>query len=118
MTRAPEAATRPCPFPLPNYAPSEWMPWDQLHSLAAVFGYRYGDVDGIGGTRRITDEDEDTLHDLIADAKRMAELADAALKLAAWTARDHGMTWGEIGSRIGIAGQAARKRFGGSTSAR
>lgn len=104
--------TRPCPFPLPDYAPSEQMPWDQLHTLAAVFAYRYGDVDGIGGTRRITDEDEDALHDLIADAKRMTEMADAALKLAVWTARDHGMTWDEIGRMFGFTRQAAQKRFG------
>lgn len=104
--------TQPCPFPLPNYASSEQMPWDRLHSTAAVFAYRYGDVDGIGGTRRITDEDEDTLHDLIADAKRMAEMADAALWLAVHTARDHGMTWDEIGKKFGISRQAAQQKFG------
>lgn len=114
MTRSPDDASRPCPFPYPkgSWSSSDWMPWDQLHHTSAVFGYRYGDVDGIGGTRRITDQDEDTLQDLLTDAKRMTELADAALKLAVWTARDHGMTWAEIGSQFGVTRQAAQMRFG------
>lgn len=104
--------TQPCPFPLPKYSRSDWMPWDDLHSAAAVFAYNYGDVDGIGGTRRITADDPETVHTLIADAKRMTELANDALKLAVWTARDHGMTWDQIGAQFGVTRQAAQKRFG------
>lgn len=104
---------RPCPWGLVNgIGLSDQMPWDQLHNLTGAFGYRYGDVDGIGGTRRIADDDEDTVHDLLTDAKRMVEMADAALKLAVWTARDHGMTWEEIGAQFGVTKQAAQKRFG------
>jgi len=96
-----------CPFEYDST--SDALPAHRLHRAAASFTYEYGDADGAGGTRRLTD---DEVHEMLNSAKWLMSNADEALRLAVWVARDHGASWSDIGVGLGMSKQAAQQRFG------
>ena len=59
--------------------------------------------------RRIATGDVEALRDMVA----LGDLLDQAITDAVIGLRQHGYSWAEIGSRLGISRQAAQQRWGG-----
>jgi hypothetical protein len=66
-----------------------------------------------GHGRRIAAGDVECLRDLLA----LAEEIDCATDTAVAGLRQHGYSWAEIASRLGITRQAAQQRWGGASAA-
>jgi hypothetical protein len=98
----------PCFADLPA-SRNDRTPFDAAHATAAMLAYDARRIEGIGGLDVPTD---DQLHNLITDAKRLADHAEEVLRLAVWRCRESGMSWSDVGARFGITRQAAQQRFG------
>jgi len=61
--------------------------------------------------RRVATGDVEALTDMVA----LSTLLDEAIRDAVTGLREHGYSWDEIGSRLGISRQAAHQRWGGTT---
>jgi hypothetical protein len=62
--------------------------------------------------RRVATGDVEALTDMVSLAKDL----DDAITHAVDGLREHGYSWAEIGSRLGISRQAAQQRWGGDQS--
>lgn len=101
-----------CVYDFPNGVPYlDQTTFDRLHQQAASLAHTASKTEGIGGTERL---DTEAAFDLVRHAQHVASLAADALDLAVDAARDHGLSWQQIGDAFGITKQAAQQRFGGA----
>ena len=101
----------PCPFDTPNgVSVTDQTTFDRLHNLAGVMSFIAQHTEGIGG---LTTDNPDNPEELLRTALRAVEVAADALDLDVDAARDHGMSWQQIGDLFGITRQSAWERFSG-----
>jgi len=112
---------RSCPFTFGNGKPVRngesvyrtWSERDHLHNKAAILAQRYDDW--LMEREEGDDHSPRTFYaSRIQDVQAIRNYVTAAEVELVREAREHGLSWQDIGTQLGISRQAAQQRYGGN----